>query len=793
MATILNNAPYMGFPLSIKRGNPAPVDTTSVWYSKADLETYATSGATAYVGQILTLIADNKCEAFMISNEAGTLIKLASTTASGDLASDVATLQGQVNDLITKVGAAAQGETAATGLYKQIADVLTVANKGVADAATAQAAADAAQGDVDALETVIGADDTAGLRLRIKTNETAISTLQGTDTAMSARAIAAEEVAKIVDGAPESLDTLKELADWISTHGTDAAAMNSAITKLQEIVAGIGGEGEKATVVAYVDDAIAALKIGDYAKAADLTALAARVTALEGKPAASITAEDIAAWNAKQDAGNYVDQTAYNTKITALETADTTNAEAIAAVKTTADAAVPKNVAAKAGTGIKVTVDANGLVTGLAALTKDDIPTIDQDQVSGLATALGGKQDTLVFGTAYDAATNKAATMGDVNSAKSALVGTAEDESGVDTIKGAKKYTDEKAASALTDAKAYADGLVTGDTGVSARVDALETKVDVAKVSTAIATAKSEAIADADAKNATLKTAILGTGHTGTVKDAADAAAAAQTAVDALSGKVGVPAAGEVAATGLYKDIADNTAAISGINTKIGTVPAGKTVVGMITDATYDDAAVRGLIATNKTAIDTLVGTVEGDNAKSAREMAHEEVAKVVDGAPESFDTLKEISSWISEHSDSALAMDNSIKANTAAIGVLNGADTVAGSVAKSVKDGVAPVADRVTALEGKVTDDKIAQWDAGQANKIESIKANGAALAIGTDKSVTLPTATAAALGLVKVDNTSIQVTADGSIGVKAVSTDKLVQGTDTLIFNCGDASTLV
>lgn len=57
--------------------------------------------------------------------------------------------------------------------------------------------------------------------------------------------------------------------------------MNSAILALQGIVDGIGGEGEKATVVAYVDDAIAALKIGDYAKAADLTALAGRVSALE--------------------------------------------------------------------------------------------------------------------------------------------------------------------------------------------------------------------------------------------------------------------------------------------------------------------------------------------------------------------------------------------------------------------------------------------------------------------------------------------------------------------------------
>jgi hypothetical protein len=59
--------------------------------------------------------------------------------------------------------------------------------------------------------------------------------------------------------------------------------MNSAITALEAIVAGIGGDGEKATVVAYVTDAIDALKIGDYAKAADLTAVAERVTTLEGK------------------------------------------------------------------------------------------------------------------------------------------------------------------------------------------------------------------------------------------------------------------------------------------------------------------------------------------------------------------------------------------------------------------------------------------------------------------------------------------------------------------------------
>lgn len=796
MATILNDAAYMALPMNIKRGNPIPLDTTAVWYDKTELETYAASGATAYVGQILTLYAGGKCEAYMISNEDGTLVKLAQTTASGDLATDVATLQGQVNNLISKIGTPAAGEDAATGLYKDIADVLAIANKGVADAKTAQDAAIAAQSDVDALETVIGADDTAGLRKRIKDNEDAIGTLQGLDTNKSARTIAAEEVAKVVNGAPESFDTLKELSDWISTHGTDATAMNTAITKLQSIVAGIGGEGEKATVVAYVTDAIAALKIGDYAKAADLTALAARVKTLEDSPAVGITAEKIAAWDAKQDAGNYVDQTAYDTKISALEAADSDNAKAIAAVKATADAAVPKNAAAKSGTATKVTVDSNGLVIGLAELTKEDIPTIDQDQVSGLATALGGKQDTVSFNTAYDASTNKAATMSDVGDAKSALVGTADDTSSVDTIKGAKKYADEKAASALTDAKAYVDGLVTSESGVSARVTALEGKVDVAKVSTAISTAKNEAIAAAEEKDAALKTVILGTGHTGTVKDAAaaakaadDKAVAAQTAVDTLSGKVGTIADGKTAA-GL---IGENATAIAGINSKIGAVPENKTVVGMIADAqaaaTYNDTEVRSLITANKTAIDTLIGSVDGDKTKSAREMAHEEVAKVVDGAPESFDTLKEISSWISTHSDSAVAMDNSIKANTAAITKLNGDASTTGSVAKAVSDGVTPVANRVTAIENKVTDNKIAQWDAAQANKIESIKVGDTALTIGEDKSVALPTATAAALGLVKVDGTSIESN-NGVIGVKAINVSTLyVADGDELILNGGNA----
>lgn len=141
--------------------------------------------------------------------------------------------------------------------------------------------------------TVVGYVDekTSGIATdaNLQIVEGKINTLVGEDTNKSARAIAAEETAKIVAGADASYDTLKEIADWISSHSTDAAAMNSAILALQGIVDGIGGEGEKATVVAYVDDAIAALKIGDYAKAADLTALAGRVSALESGKADKAT------------------------------------------------------------------------------------------------------------------------------------------------------------------------------------------------------------------------------------------------------------------------------------------------------------------------------------------------------------------------------------------------------------------------------------------------------------------------------------------------------------------------
>ena len=61
--------------------------------------------------------------------------------------------------------------------------------------------------------------------------------------------------------------------------------------------------------------------------------------------------------------------------------------------------------------------------------------------------------------------------------------------------------------------------------------------------------------------------------------------------------------------------------------------------------------------------VDTLIGSETGDNTKSARSIAAEEVAKVVADAPASFDTLKEIADWIQNDTTGAAKMANDIQA----------------------------------------------------------------------------------------------------------------------------------
>jgi len=50
---------YMAMPLSIKRGNPNPLDTSDLYASLTDAQDYAKNDPTAYVGQIISTVVES--------------------------------------------------------------------------------------------------------------------------------------------------------------------------------------------------------------------------------------------------------------------------------------------------------------------------------------------------------------------------------------------------------------------------------------------------------------------------------------------------------------------------------------------------------------------------------------------------------------------------------------------------------------------------------------------------------------------------------------------------------------
>lgn len=944
MATILNNAPYMGFPLSIKRGNPAPVDTTAVWYNKTELETYAASGATAYVGQILTLIVDSKCEAYMISNEAGTLIKLASTTASGDLASDVATLQSQVADLITAVGKKAAGEEPATGIYKEIADVITLANSkvasvkaadksitvaGTATAPTVKVALSAAEGN--ALE--LAAD---GLKVTIPEVTVPAYSMKKLDTATSGMS-ASYQLTKDGAGIGAIIDIPKDMVVESGTVETYVAGhlptgvtepgtyivltlANATSDKLYIPASGLieyvtGGSGKddaiQINVTADTHKVTATVKEGSLTK----TMLSTEVQGLLGKAGTAVQAITTGSTNGtisvdgkdvevkgladaayatvaslNTTAKGYAD--GVKTAIIGDATNDTANSKTIEGVKKYAhgQAVAAQEGATKAAEKLVNDLDVtdtavatqfvsevsqtNGKITVTRrALVEDDIPELAQSKISGLATALEGKQGIITFDGTYNASTNPAATVSTVN----AIVTNGADKATDNTIKGAKLYADSKASEAETAAKAYADGLVTGDTGITKRVETLEGKVDVDKVSTAISTAD-------DA----VKTALIGTTTDTADKDTingakkytdnkikpiSDSVSDLQAAVSQNSAAITkLNGADTVEGSVDYKVKAAKDALTTEINGKqdrFATVTAtendqtlnfdkGSLSIFTTENQAYDEirsGKVLQLTATQEIFFNGPVGLAEGKTFKatdgdiqvkttptgdtSAVNKSYVDIAITTAtagltgamhycGASETDPTSEAGPTGVTGSGTSGAFIKGDVVTYDIKEYVYDGTSwrelgTEGSYIVKGTKFTDADIADNAaisqlkidglqTALAAKINstdaDSRYVSKKTGfslvddaeitklgtvevhaQANKIESIKAGGTVLTIATDKSVNIPAASASAFGVIKVDDASIKST-NGTIAIKAVSTDLLTQGTETLILNCGGAA---
>ena len=105
----------------------------------------------------------------------------------------------------------------------------------------------------------------------------------------------------------------------------------------------------------------------------------------------------------------------------------------------------------------------------------------------------------------------------------------------------------------------------------------------------------------------------------------------------------------------------------------VGDVENGKTVVELIADAqeaaTYDDTVLSERVSANENALAVLNGDKmqQGSIAKQVADA----VAAIVNDAPEAYDTLKEISGWISSHTGDAATMNSQIAANTNAVAAL--------------------------------------------------------------------------------------------------------------------------
>ena len=867
MATIMNDAAYMGFPLSIKRGNPAPVDTTAVWYNKTELETYAASGATAYVGQILTLVANSKCEAYMISNEAGTLVKLASTTASGDLASDVATLQGQVADLISKVGKAAEGETVpATGLYALIDEVKALAEGKVSSVGAAdQSVTIGGTATAPTVGVAISADEgnalslaTDGLKVTIPEVTIPEYSLKKLDTATTGMS-ASYQLTKDGTGIGAVIDIPKDMmvksgsvqtyeAGSLPAGVTEAGTYivlvlnDTAETKLYinvgnliEYVTSGSAEGDMVFInidprthkvtATITDGTVTEAKLHADVKAKLAKAVSAVQSVTEGTENGKILVDDTAvAVHGLQDAA-YVtvaslNETAQgkvdaaktellgaeaddNTKETirgARKLAESSAASALADAKTYVgeeigklnadDTAVAKQfVSAVSEAGGKITVKRR-------ALLAEDVPELGISKISGLQAAIDAKQDTVTFDGDYSAS-NKAATVNTVNSAVAAVVSNGKDVAADDTIKGAKLYADSKSSDALTAAKAYTDGLVTGDSGIAKRVEALETKVDVDKVSTAISTAKDEAIAAAAADAAAKATmAEVEAKNYATKAEAQGYANAKDTAI-AEAKKAGTDAMAKI---GTIPEGSTATTAIAYVDEKIAAIPAQVDYTVTCDTSTPADVAKRYVLSQKGSEIVTI--DIPSDMVVSSGTV----------------ETKAEAGVWGNAGTYLVLTLANATKDKI----YINVSDLIEYVTGATATDGIITTyvdANHVltaTIGDGTITKAKLAeavQTSLGKADtalqaaaldpyaKTEDIAA-GYVAKNGTDRLMTADESTKLAgiaagaqvnkIEIIKVGGTALEIADDKSVDIATISTDLLTPGTNTLTFNCGGADVL-
>ena len=790
-----------------ERKGQFPLDRSAIFSSLSDATKYATGdgsderklGGTSYVGQIISVYeageegATAVVNAYIITPARG-LMKLAATTASGDIASDVADLQGKVNTLISDldtleatvagmytneqidafiegakddrvdglieaVGSAAEGEEAASGLYKLIADEAKAredADKALDDKIKAIDFIDedelatalepyAKSEDVEA--DIKEASDTLTLEINKKVDGTTYATdkkaLEDEDAAI--RAIA-EGVKSRVDtfldteGVAEVVDSLKDIKGELDKMA-DATEMVEALAKKADVetVNGINGRVEE---LEKIDHSVYAVKsdveteFAKYTNTEDMNILLAgkQDVIAEGTYA---TPDDVA--TSKGEAISDAEGKIATAKSEAINAAATdaegkVNALANGAVKDNADA-------------IAIINDAEN---GILAQAKADATAKADAAKSGAEATAAGLYATKEY-------------VGIVPEGKGDTVIAYINKKAEETLAAAQGGSSETAASVAQALQNYKD---LNDPKVSKNTE------DIAGLRTDLTTEAGKitnlqgVVEGHTTKITDLET--LTSGHTATIESHTQSVAS-------LNGSVATKAE-QTALDAAVADIAKNTAAITtlnettipGINTEIGkkansadvytktaldaiigTPAEGKTIVDMINDAqtaaTYDDTQVKADIKKNSDAIAKLNGDDKTEGSVDYK--VAQEVAKILNDNDDSdIDTLNEIAAWITNDTTGAAKMNADIVANAAAITKLNGDVNTEGSVLAMIKANAPEIA--TTELAGLV-------------KSVATTVENG------------------------------IHVAEDGTMSVNSINVNKLVQDeNDFLVLNGGSAN---
>lgn len=565
MAIIDKSANFMGLPMNIARGNPMALDTTEIWYSLSELEKYAKSGATAYVGQIVQLVdEENKtATAYIIANVDGDLVEVGSSTLGdqktielgddgilrlvgakdavvgaqlvmGDngtitwVKPDTTTVEG-LNTAVDALQKSVQGHENRLTTAESDIDALqaTLAGMGgifnFAGAITTDDLANTKAEDYDAgdvilvdgvreyvcVETVN--DGTSTKRWEVLGDPSGVEALQGKVSALETwKESASSSIDSLntdVDKAKTDISNLNTSVSDLTTSvnskasqsdldlaKADITANANSIKDINSDIEGINTALDTKATIAYVDGKASELQ-GNIDKKADQETVNTIINTY------ATDAELESGLNAK------VDKTAYNEKITALETADSSNATAIANVKATAEKA------ASDVSSLTTVVEGKASAQSVSDLatrvgTNETNISANTTAINGLNGTLTGLQNSKADKTAVDDLTTRVA---DTEQAIS------DHEQAYNTLKG--RVDDHDAAIE------------------KAQGDATQALSDATAANTAASNAQSKADAAMDKANEVLGTA-EDTADANTVYGAKAAAAAAQSKADTAQDEV---------------------------------------------------------------------------------------------------------------------------------------------------------------------------------------------------------------------------------------------------------------